>query len=389
MVSRNSHAGPDPVVERMVQLLPHPLCLVDADGHIVVANQPLADRLGDPINDLTGRHLRECLDDDPARIEEMLDRWRRSGGWRPGGLKVRGASTEEATFHCSGARLPGTDLVLIELAQHEGAVADFVALTREVEVANLRRMELRLQESLDELEEVNQRLEAANAELDRYASMVAHDIRTPFNAIARFTDLLVEDHGEDLPDGARQMLSAIARLAGRGEDVTEALLSLARTGQAELVPGGTDSNEVVERVRADLAAAIADADAELSVGNLPDCAAQPVHLERVLTNLVTNALKYGVDDRPTLIIVDGEQRDDWIHFTVSDNGRGIPAGEHDSVFEPMVRGASAADKPGTGVGLATCRKIVEAYGGVIEVADGEGEGTTIAFSLPAADPPTR
>lgn len=375
------------MVRRMVELLPHPLCLVDAEGHIVIANQPLADRLGVSAGELPGRHLGDCVQDDPARIEQVLDLWRSSGGWRPAGLKVRGAPTDEATLHCSGARLAGTGLVLVELAQHEDAVADFVALAREVEVANLRRIELRLQNSLDELEEVNQRLEAANAELDRYASMVAHDIRTPFNAIARFTDLLVEDHGHDLPEDAREMLGAIARLAGRGEDVTEALLSLARTGEAELVPGGTDSNQVAERVRADLGAAIADADAELSVADLPVSAAQPVHLERVLTNLVTNALKYGVEDRRTRIVVDGECREGWIHFTVSDNGRGIPEDERERIFEPMVRGASAADQPGTGVGLTTCRKIVEAYGGVIEVVAREGEGTTIAFSLPAAAPP--
>lgn len=369
----------------MVGLASHPVCLVGGDGHVVAASPALGELLGIAPVDVAGRHVRELLAEGGEAIDETLAMWRGSSSWRPGALRV--ADTGNGELHCRGARLPGTDLLLVEATGQRPAVDDFVALSREVELENRRRMEARLQESLVALEGANQRLEAVNAELDRYASMVAHDIRTPFNAIARFADLLLEDHGHELPDEAEQMLGAIARLAGRGEEVTGALLALARTGEPELVPEGTDSDAVAERVRGDLEAMIAEAEAEVSLGDLPDTAVQSAHLERVLTNLLTNALKYAAANRRPQVLVEGERTGDLVRFTVTDNGRGIPEDERERIFEPLVRGAAAADRPGTGVGLATCRKIVEAYGGSIAVVGAGGEGATVAFTLPATVPP--
>ena len=373
------------VARHMVGLASHPVCLVGPDGRLVAASPALSELLGIPPADVAGRHVRELITDGGEAVDETLTLWRGSSSWRPGALRVAGTGNGE--LHCRGARLPGTDLLIVEVTGQRPAVDDFVALSREVELENRRRMEARLQESLVALEAANQRLEAVNAELDRYASMVAHDIRTPFNAIARFADLVLDDHGDELPDDAEQMLGAIARLAGRGEEVTGALLALARTGEPELVPEGTDSDAVAERVRGDLEAMIAEAEAEVSVGDLPDTAVQVTHLERVLTNLLTNALKYAAEGRRPHVVVAGARIGDLVRFTVADNGRGIPGRERERIFEPLVRGADAADRPGTGVGLATCRKIVEAYGGSIAVVESGGEGATVAFTLPAAVPP--
>lgn len=382
-----SSAAAATAARHVVGLLSEPTCLVDAAGRVVAASEAAASQLGREREKVVGRPLAELLDDDPAEVERVLDVWRGSSGWRPGALHVRGRRPDDPGVHCRGARVPGTDLVLVSVSERERAVADFVALSREVELSNLRRMESRLQESLAELEAVNQRLEMANAELERYASMVAHDIRTPLNAIGRFVDLIEADHGDDLPDDLAEMLGAIARLAGRGEDVAVALLSLARTGEAEPVSEGSDSNAVVARVVRDLEDAIAEADAELSVGELPPTVVQPVHLERVISNLLTNALHYATGERAPVVVVEAERLGDEVRFTVSDNGPGIPEEERERIFEPLVRGSAGARRPGTGIGLATCRKIVEAYGGTIEVVGSDGPGATIAFTLPAVAPP--
>lgn len=379
--------GREGVARHVVRLLSQPVCLLDLTGRVVDGSAVLAERLGESPDALAGRRLEEFVEEDGDAVERALALWQGSSGWRPGGLHIRGGRGDDPGLHCRGARLPGTELLLVEITEHERAVSDFVALNREVELANLRRMESRLQESLRELEAVNQRLESANAELDSYASMVAHDIRTPFNAIGRFTELLLEDHGGELPAGADEMLAAVARLAARGEEVTGALLALARVGDPEFVLDGTDSNEVAARVRSDLAATIVAADGEVVIGDLPQTTVQPVHLERVLTNLLVNALKYTAEDRAPRVVVDGARDGDLARFTVRDNGVGIPESERERIFEPMVRGSAGAAHPGTGVGLATCRKIVEAYGGTINVESQAGEGATVVFTLPVADPP--
>lgn len=380
--SPSSHA----VAQRIVELASQALCLIDGEGGLVAVSTPVAERLGMDAGELVGRHVREVVESGDAEVEDVLALWRGSSDWRPGPMHLRAGDDREPGLYCRGARLPGTDLVLVEVGDHEQAVADFVALSREVELTNLRRMEAKLHQSLAELEEVNQRLETANAELDHYASMVAHDIRTPFNAISRFAEMLVEDHGDDLPAEAGEMLGAIARLASRGEDVTEALLTLARIGEPELVPGGSDSGAVAERVRGDLDTIVEEAGADVRFGELPATAVQPVHLERILTNLVTNSLKYASPERRPRVVVEGRVDDGRVRFTVTDNGLGVVEDERERIFEPMVRGAAGAGRPGTGVGLSTCRKIVEAYGGTIAVAETPSPGATIEFTLPAATP---
>lgn len=375
-------------VSEVLDLLPQALALVDGAGRMVHVNAPFAALVGRPRRELTGTDLKGVVAEECAVVAEVLDRWRGSAGWRPGGLGLHAGGGELIEVQCRGARLPGTDLVVVEVSERVTAVAEFAELSREVEVKNLRRMEARLHESLAELGAVNRRLEAVNAELEQYTSMVSHDVRTPFNAIGRFAAMLDEEHGGELPAEGREMLAAIGRLAERGEQVTAVLLSLARIGAPAVVPEGSDTNAIAAQVRRDLQALIEEAAAELTIGELPPTSLQPVHLERVLTNLLTNSLKYASPERDPAITLEGRQESDVVRLTVSDNGVGVTEQERERIFEPLVRGAAGADRPGTGLGLATCRKIVESYGGRIAVLDAGGVGTTIEVTLPAAGDPT-
>lgn len=388
-VSRSAGVTPHAEVagEDVLDLLPEAFGLLDAEGRLLHANGRLVELLGRPRQEVVGAPMEALVAEDAEAVREVAQRWRGSSDWRPGGLTIVTGDGTTLEVQCRGARLPATGVVLLHVLERTDAVADFAALNREVEVNNLRRMEARLQSSLAELSAVNQRLEAVNAELDRYASMVAHDIRTPFNAIARFTEILVEDHHAALPDDARQMLDAVARLADRGQEVTDALLSLARIGVPERVPEGSDSNAIAARVRGDLEALVESSGAEITIGDLPTTTLQPVHLDRILTNLLANALKYRSSERRPVIVLEGRVEGERASLTVADNGIGIPEDEREGIFEPLVRGRAAMDRPGTGVGLATCRKIVEAYGGEIAVLDTPGPGATIGVTLPAAGPP--
>jgi K+-sensing histidine kinase KdpD len=225
----------------------------------------------------------------------------------------------------------------------------------------------------------NERLAASNERLAAFAGQVSHDLKNPLTAITMSLEMVI-DEADEVP-GAQDLVPLLQRAsrgAGRMQTMIGELLAFARGGAApEVRP--VDLGAVVEAVREDLGATAA---ASVEVPEpLPTVTADPVQLSAVLQNLVANGLKFRRDGVEPCVRVTADRRDGHWVVEVADNGRGVPDEHKARVFEPFERLDRSV--PGTGIGLATCRRTVEAHGGRIGLRDAPGGGTVVWFELPA------
>jgi signal transduction histidine kinase len=208
-------------------------------------------------------------------------------------------------------------------------------------------------------------------ELRRYADVVAHDLREPVANMALLVRLLERSSGEPPPADVLKMLR---EGVGRAEELIEAVLVYAQVG--ELSRERVALGAVVAEVTDDLRPALKGAGAVVEVGELPEVEGDPSQLRRVLQNLVGNAVKFG----GTVIEVSARRGgEEWI-VIVDDNGRGVEPEQASRIFGMFSRVDVGAE--GTGIGLAVCRRIVEAHGGRIWVEPRAGGGSSFRFTLP-------
>ena len=213
------------------------------------------------------------------------------------------------------------------------------------------------------------------AELKAYADVVAHDLSEPLSGIALLVTLL-EQRPDDPP--AAPVLEALRASAARARDLVEGVLAYARSG--ELARRRVALEEVMAEVGADLSPVIEHAGATLVVRELPDVHGDPRQLRRVLQNLVGNALKFRGEEPPRIEVSALRGRHEWI-VTVRDNGIGIDREHASRIFGMFSRVGRNVE--GSGIGLAVCRRVVEAHGGRIWVEPADGGGSAFRFTLPA------
>jgi signal transduction histidine kinase len=232
----------------------------------------------------------------------------------------------------------------------------------------------------------NGALMETNRELERFAYAASHDLQTPLRSIVSFTQLL-QRHLGDADPVAAEMLSYVIGGTRDLQRLVDALLQYSRVGargEPELLPLG----DVVRRALARLRLLVEERGAQVRVGILPSVPGIAVHLEQLFANLVENAIKYQPGPAPVVEIGAERAGTDWV-VRVQDRGVGIPAEHLERVFEPFTRLHRADQVAGSGIGLATCRRIVELHGGTLRAESAPGEGTTMVVTLPgvAAKPP--
>ena len=221
-------------------------------------------------------------------------------------------------------------------------------------------------------------LARSNDELDRFASVVSHDLRQSLTAVCGFLALLDSRHGPELSESAQYLVDNARDGGERMRALVEDLLAYARVGHSGRRPELVDANELVRRL-----APTAAPNALLAVADLPVVRARPREFEQLLANLLGNAAKFvapGV--RPEITVGATREADCW-RFEVADNGIGIPPPLADRIFGMFQRLQRTEDYPGTGIGLAIAAKIVEAAGGRIWVRPREGGGSVFCFTWPA------
>ncbi len=232
-----------------------------------------------------------------------------------------------------------------------------------------------------ELHQTVDRLSAVNAELERFAYVASHDLQEPLRAITSFTQLLERSLGPGLTPEEREYLSYVTTASQRMHALIRDLLSYSRV----TVKGGqlkrASLAEACQAALDNLRESIADSGAAVEVGDLPMVQADPIQMMQVFQNLIGNALKFRAPDRPPIVRVQTRrQGNDWL-VSVSDNGIGMEETEQD-IFEIFRRLHTHRSYPGTGIGLAICKRIVLRHQGRIWAESKNGEGATFYFTIP-------
>lgn len=226
-------------------------------------------------------------------------------------------------------------------------------------------------------------LEARNAELDRFAYTVSHDLKSPLVTIRGFITFLRTDLAAGNMERVQEDLKRIDEAAGRMQDLLTGVLALSRAGLTIKKPEEVRMSELAGEAIALLQASLEAGNATVVIQpDLPIVLGDGLRLRQALQNLVENAVRYRSVDRPPVIEIGARGRDETgkIVLFVQDNGMGIPPGYHDRIFDLFGR-VDPADEGG-GIGLATVQRIVNAHGGRIWVESEEGKGSTFFFTLP-------
>ncbi|MEU6155097.1 ATP-binding protein [Actinosynnema sp. NPDC047251] len=252
-------------------------------------------------------------------------------------------------------------------------------------------MRRRIVDELDHARDRNTALDAAtedlrrsNAELEQFAYVASHDLQEPLRKIASFCQLLEQRYGDRLDDRATQYIAFAVDGAKRMQVLINDLLAFSRVGRNDDKKVVVAAADLVDAARHNLAEALDSSGARVEVGDLPAVRAVPGLVTAVFQNLIGNAVKFRAAQTP-VVRVDAEPGEDdtWV-FSVSDNGIGIEQRYAERVFVIFQRLHPKDRYPGTGIGLALCRKIVEFHGGRIWLDTDVTGGTTVRFTLPKA-----
>jgi len=246
----------------------------------------------------------------------------------------------------------------------------------------LREQAQKLERQSGELHEQALELERSNAELEQFAYVASHDLQEPLRKVASFCQALDRRYRGRLDDRADQYLEFAVDGAKRMQALINDLLAFSRVGRSGREHELLDVGELVEQARSGLSQALEEAGATVAVStDLPTVRGDRALLASVFQNLITNAIKFRGPD-PPMVRIDALARDGCWEFSATDNGIGIGAEYRERVFVIFQRLHPRDAYPGTGIGLAMCRKIVEYHGGRIWADAAHAGGTRIRFTLP-------
>ena len=321
---------------------------------------------------------------------------------------LRTANAEHSQLLASSVTIAGSCLV-IALAGISIFLVRRSSRARDEAQARLRDSNVNLEATVDER---TADLREANDEIQRFAYIVSHDLRSPLVNIMGFTSELEELRGDifrriaalaratasDAPPAAdaepelagedkqlsedfSEALGFIKSSIGKMDRLISAILNLTREGRRKFTPEPIDTHELIEGIVATLAHQAAEADAEINIQPLPRVVSDRLALEQIFSNLIDNAIKYLKPQAPGRITIRGRTKLGFAIFEVADNGRGIDPKDHQRIFE-LFRRAGTQDKPGQGIGLAHVRALVRRLGGTMSVSSELNSGSTFTITLP-------
>jgi PAS domain S-box-containing protein len=303
---------------------------------------------------------KSLLGEDGGPCEFRITRADGAVGWIRS--RVRRQLNADGTFQ----RLVGVNLDITAAKNRENEI---IALTATLE----QRVEERTIE-----------LSAANKELESFSYSVSHDLRAPLRHIDGFTRILSEEFADELPDDARTYLARILKATTDMGKLIEGLIKLAHLGRQELAVEKISTSELVKSVIADLPAADPQRNVEWRVEDLPSIKCDPDLMKAVLTNLISNALKFTRTRNPAVIEVGTNVAGDQTIFFVRDNGVGFDPAYADKLFGVFQRLHAKEKFEGTGIGLATVQRIIQRHGGKIWAEAAVDRGATFYFTLAAS-----
>jgi signal transduction histidine kinase len=274
------------------------------------------------------------------------------------------------------------DLELLTLFANHAAIAVENARLREQMQCYAAELEQRVTARTRDLERQKQELARSNAELQQFAYVASHDLQEPLRMVTSYVQLLERRYRGQLDADADDFIAFAVDGAARMQQLIQDLLAYSRVGTRGQPFAPADCQVVLNQVLSDLQVSIQESDAVVTRDPLPTVMADATQLGQLFQNLVGNAIKFRGDRRPE-IHVSAERREDghWL-FSVRDNGIGIEPQYAERIFLIFQRLHTRDEYPGTGIGLAICKRIVARHGGRIWVESEPGKGSIFYFTLP-------
>jgi PAS domain S-box-containing protein len=227
----------------------------------------------------------------------------------------------------------------------------------------------------------SEELARSNEELEQMVYVVSHDLQQPLNVVSRFLDLISERDGDRLSESGRDYLEHTINAAANLQRMVDAVLRYSRIDTKEQQFQAVDLNRVRDKVLRMLGDEIQEIEAKITSDELPAVMADETQMEQLFQNLLGNALKFHSDRPPVIHIESDGQREEWV-LAFGDNGIGIDPKSSDRIFLMFQRLHTQEEYPGTGIGLAVCKRIVTRHGGRIWVESQPGVGSTFFVALP-------
>jgi signal transduction histidine kinase len=257
------------------------------------------------------------------------------------------------------------------------------AIEREKSEQQIRKFNEELEERVRER---TMELQAANEELEAFSASVSHDLRGPLHLIDGYTGMLEETHGQVLDPEGKKYLQRIHASVHEMAGIIEGLLRLSRLGRQQLKMEPTNLDEIIRPILAECNPAIQARKIEWKIGNLPEAECDQGLIKQVFANLISNAVKYTRQREVAVIEVGQTKIDEEIVIFVRDNGAGFDMRYAGKLFGAFQRLHRQDEFEGTGVGLATVRRIVQRHGGLIWAEAELDKGATFYFTLGSGKP---
>ena len=262
----------------------------------------------------------------------------------------------------------------------EGRITHYVGIHEDITERRRAAEEVRrLNEELEQrVRDRTHELEAANKELDSFSYSVSHDLRAPLRAMDGFSRILMEDYGSELSEEGQGYLKRVRDNAKQMGQLVDDLLAFSRLGSTEMRMQPIVLTDLVERALTELTG---EGNAEVSIGDLPECYGDPALLKHVYINLLSNALKFTSKQENAKIEVGFEKLNGEGTYFIKDNGAGFDMKYADKLFGVFQRLHFPEDYKGTGVGLAIAKRVIQRHGGRIWAEAKVAKGATFFFTL--------
>ena len=338
---------------------------VDLTGRLMKVNRSLCEILGYSEKELIGRSVKEVSHPEDRDLTDAQRARLHEGGLD----SVR----FEKRYLKNGGSIVWVDLAVAVARDAHGHPQYEVALFDDITARKAAEAALR---------GAHEELKRSNAELEQFAYVASHDLQEPLRMVSSYTQLLMRRYGDKLDGDAKEFTAFIVDGATRMKQLIEDLLAYSRVGTRDknFKPVGAESP--LERALANLRAAIQDSGATVTRDKLPTVHCDEVQLAQLFQNLIGNALKFRKPDAaPAVHVGAADHGEEW-EFTVRDNGIGIEPQYFERIFLVFQRLHNKGEYPGTGIGLAIVKKVVERHGGRIWVQSQPGAGTTFHFTMP-------
>jgi PAS domain S-box-containing protein len=374
--------------DNIIRNMAEGLLVQDAsDGRTTFVNAAAASLLGYTPVELTGLHWTVLTPADQHDKVHAADELRTHGAWSRYELDLLAKDGSRVPVVASGCPLyedgVRTANVAVFTDMRELRAAERAAAEAQATLYEVARKEIdERRENEEKLRTLTEELTRSNRELELFAYVASHDLQEPLRMIGSYVQLLARRYRGRLDEDADEFIGYAVDGATRMQRMINDLLAYSRVGTKGKPFTRTDMDKVWQQAVTHLQVAIEERQASVTHSALPAVSGDEVQLVQLLQNLVGNAVKFcSPSSRPEVHLSCTEEPDCWL-FSLRDNGIGIDAEHFERIFLIFQRLHDRTEFPGTGIGLALCRKIVERHGGRIWVQSERGSGATFFFTLP-------